>query len=327
MMKIFVLGAYPRSAKTRKAIRDLDEGKISIEEARLAILEDTAYICGVQVGAGLSYVQDPAIENHDIFRPFVESWRGVYADGLLRFFDNNFFYRIPVFVEEPDVQKCVISQRVRILKRIVHYYPIKISVPGPVTFSFMSKTELDRSELAISISRAYVLDSELGDSIPDILQLDEPFLTDPDASPYHVSILEECVKELKRRFSRIIISLYYGVPREDVFKRVIELPVEALTISLVEYPDRALSLLKTVRPESSKICIGVIDARDIKVEEYESVKKLVEKTIECVEGRDLYGISTSCGFELIPLKYAIEKTQILGRYGLRISEEVVKVRG
>ncbi len=319
-----MLGAYPRSAKTRKAIRDLDEGKISIEEARLAILEDTAYICGVQVGSGLTYVQDPAVEHHDIFRPFVESWRGVYADGLLRFFDNNFFYRIPVFVEEPDVQRCVLSQRVRLLKKIVHYYPIKVNVPGPVTFSFLSKTELDRSELAISISRAYVLDSELGDAIPDILQLDEPFLTDPDASPYHVSILEECIRELKRRFSRIIISLYYGVPKEEVFKKVIDLPVEAITISLVEYPERGISLLKSTRPDPSKICLGVIDARDIKVEDYEHVKKLVEKALDSMGSRNIYGITTSCGFELIPLKYAIEKTQILGRYGLRIAEEIVR---
>lgn len=319
-----MLGAYPRSAKTRKAIRDLDEGKISIEEARLAILEDTAYICGIQVGAGLSYVQDPAVEHHDMFRPFVESWRGVYADGLLRFFDNNFFYRIPVFVEEPDVQRCVISQRVRLLKKLVHYYPVKISVPGPVTFTFLSKTELDRSELAVSISRAYVLDSELGDAIPDILQLDEPFLTDPDASPYHVSILEECVRELKRRFSRIIISMYYGVPKEDVFKKVLELPVEAVTISLVEYPDRAFSLLKSTRPELSRVCLGVIDARDIKVEDYEQVRKLVEKAMEVTGSKEIYGLTTSCGFELIPLKYAIEKTQILGRYGLRIAQELVR---
>ncbi|NPA22759.1 MAG: hypothetical protein GXO23_00475 [Crenarchaeota archaeon] len=321
-MKVFVLGAYPRSAKTRKAIRDLDEGKISIEEARLAILEDTSYICGIQCGSNLSYVQDPAIEHHDIFRPFVEAWRGVYADGLLRFFDNNFFYRIPVFIEEPDVQRCVISQRVRVLRKIAHDHPVKISVPGPITFTYLSKTELDKGELAVSISKAYVLDSELGDAVPDVLQLDEPFLTDPDATPYHVSVLEDCVKELKRRFPRIIVSLYYGVPKEDVFKKLIELPVEAVTLSLVEYPDRALELLRRCRPEASRTCIGVIDARDIKVEEYEKVKKLVEKATDQIGSRQLYGITTSCGFELIPLKYAIEKTRVLGRYGLRIAEEL-----
>ncbi len=320
-MKVFVLGAYPRSAKTRKAIRDLDEGKISIEEARLAILEDISYICGIQSGSGLSLIQDPAIEHHDIFRPFVESWRGVYADGLLRFFDNNFFYRIPVFIEEPDVQRCVIAQRVRMLRKIVHDSAIKISVPGPVTFTYLSKTELDKTELALSIARAYVLDSELGDAVPDVFQLDEPFLTDPDASPYHVSILEECVKELKRRFGRIIVSLYYGVPREEVFKKITELPVEAISISLVEYPERSLDILRRCRPEASRTCIGIIDSRDIKVESYEHVKRLVEKTVDALGSKDLYGLTTSSGFELIPLKYAIEKTRALGRYGLRIAEE------
>ncbi len=320
-MEIFILGGYSRSPKFRKIIRDRDEGKITELEYNIALIEDLAYLCGVQDGSGMTIIQDPQCDFHDIFRPFVEAWRGAYFNGLLRYFDNNFFYRIPVFIEEPDIQRCVISTRIRTLKRIIPYKPVKISVPGPVTFSYMSKTELDRSELAHLISRVYILDVEIGSQIPDYLQVDEPYLADADATAQHVALLEECIRELKSKFRRIILSIYFNVPKEDIFKKIIELPVDYLCISLVEYPERAFEVLRKIKPEGSKLCIGVINSRDIKCEDYEYVKKLVEKVLELTSDRKIGGLTSSSGFELIPLNYAIEKTKILGRYGLRILEE------
>jgi len=323
-MEIFILGGYSRSSKFRKTIRDFDEGKLTCIEYYTSLIEDLAYLCGVQDGSNMTIIQDPQIDFHDIFRPFVESWRGVYYDGLLRYFDNNFFYRIPVFVEEPDIQRCVISTRCRLLKKFIHYKPVKISVPGPITFVNMSKTDLDKVELAYSISRLYILDVEIGGIKPEFLQIDEPYIADPDFDEKFLDVLDGCIRELKKVYNRVILSIYFNVPKSSVLKRIFDTSVDLVCISFVEYTDRAFQVLRDVKPEGSRLGLGIIDGRDIKCEDYEYVKKIVDKVLEIVSDRKIGALTTSSSFELIPLEYAIEKTRLLGRYGLRILEELSK---
>ncbi len=324
-VEIFVLGRYPRSARFRKVLRDFDDGKLSDIEYVRTLQEELAYLCGVQIGAGLSIVQDPAPDEHDIFRPYVESWRGVYYDGLLRFFDNNFFYRIPVFVEKPDIQKYYISRRAKILREIIGGdIPIKISIPGPVTFAFLSRTQLDRTELVFDIARLLAMDVARAVEIAGLnyIQIDEPFLFDVDAEPRHVDLVRDYLAEFRKVGVKILLAVYYNMPRPEILEKMLDLPVDMLCLDVLSNAEKVLNTIKQRKP-TVDLALSVINGREIMVEDYEIVKKLVEKVIE-IAGKDaVRGITTTCGFELIPLKYAVQKTIVLGRYGYRLVSEVL----
>ncbi len=323
---LFVLGRYPRSTKLRKTLRDYDEGRVTDSEYLKVVQEETALYCGVQIGAKLTAVQDPAPEEHDIFRPYVESWRGVYYNGLLRYFDNNFFYRIPVFVEKPDIQKYYISRRVKLIRELVGPdYPIKISIPGPVTFAYLSKSEIDKRELVFDICKLLIMDISraMEFTTVDFVQIDEPFLFDVDASLEHVELVEEYLKEFKKLNTKIVLAIYFNAPRQDILEKVVELPVECICIDVLSYPNRVIEVLSRKKP-SAPLALGIVNGREIMQEDYAHVKALVEKICSIV-GKDLiYGLTTTCGFELIPPKAAIEKTILLGMYGNKIIEEVLK---
>lgn len=324
-VEIFVLGRYPRSARFRKVLRDFDDGKLSDIEYVRTLQEEISYLCGVQIGAGLTIVQDPAPDEHDIFRPYVESWRGVYYDGLLRFFDNNFFYRIPVFIEKPDIQKFYISRRAKALRDIVGpEAKIKIAVPGPVTFAFLSKTQLDKVELVFDIAKLLVMDISRAVETAGLnyVQLDEPFLFDVDAEPKHVELVKEYLSEFRKINVRIILAVYYNAPRQDILEKLIDLPVDMLCIDVINGADKVLEVFRRKRP-TVNIALGLLNGREIMIEDYDTVRKLVEKVVEIVCKDVVKGITTTCGFELIPLKYAIEKTVVLGRYGYRLVSEVL----
>ncbi len=323
---MYVLGAYPRSAQIRKAVRDYDEGKLTDLEFQVVLQREVAYLCGIQRGAGLTAIQDPLLEVQDIFRPFIESWRNVSVDGLLRYFDNNFFYRVPVFSDRPDIQRMVLTRRARSLRQIVPDYRIKMIVPGPVTFSYLSRTDIDKRELAHEITRIYTIELENASSYRiDILQVDEPFLLDIDAAPEHYDLASECLRELKRVFNgKLVLALYFGLPRGECVKKLNDLPVEYVSLSLVEYPERWLSILRATDIGDKKVIVGVVNGRDIRIETYDEVKRLVSKLCEVIGKERIGGVTTSTWLDMIPLSYAISKTIILGQYGLRLREELYR---
>ncbi len=322
--EVYVLGGYPRSAQVRKALRDYNAGKLTDLELQLILLRETAYLCGIQRGANLTAIQDPLLDAQDIFRSFVESWRNVAISGLLRYFDNNFFYRIPVFTDKPDIQRMCISRRARLLRQIVSDYRIKIAIPGPVTFSYLSRTELSKEELAHEITRIYVTELEsVREYKIDILQVDEPFLLDVDALPDHYDLAGDCVKELKRVYEgKLVVALYFGFPREECVKKLTDLPTDYVSISVVEYPDRWLNILRRVDLGDKKLILGIMDSRNVRLESYEEIRELLLKFCDVVGKERIAGITTSAWLDLIPLQYAIAKTTVLGQYGLRLREEL-----
>jgi 5-methyltetrahydropteroyltriglutamate--homocysteine methyltransferase len=241
----------------------------------------------------------------------------------LRYFDNNFFYRIPVFVDRPDIQKYYITRRVKFMREINPDDRIKIVIPGPVTFAYLSKTDLDRKELVFDILRLYQLDlSRAQEYKLDVLQLDEPILLDVDATLEHCDLVEQYVRELKKTVQcKVGVALYFGVPRDDIIRKVVQLPVDFVCLNVCEHAGRYLEIFRKVKDSiTTKLVLGIVDGRNIRPEEFEEVKKLVEDVVNIVGKDCILGFTTSSWLDLIPLKYAIEKTMLLGRYGLRLAE-------
>ena len=325
-----VLGGYPRSERVRKALRRLEEkAEEGWLDAARAVWEETLLVAGVQLGAGLDAVTDPVLEWHDPLRPFAEAWRNVAIDGLLRWFDNNFFYRIPVFVDEPDPKRYVLAPRIRQLRgSLPSWARVKAVMPGPVTFARLSKNQTGKSledlaaDIAAILAREARLAAEAGAAV---VQLDEPWLADVDATVDDAVLAAELASrilgEAKAAGASTRLAIEYNVPAPQVYEKLLEAKADYIVIDVADAPEKALKLLEE-KGAPRGLGLGVVQARNIYPEHYGMVKPWIERAAKT--GPEALLLTTSAWLDLIPLQYAVQKTNILGHIAAHARKDFSK---
>lgn len=314
-----VLGGYPRSERLRKTLRRLEErAEEGFMDALRVAWEDTVMILGAQLGAGLRTVVDPVVDWHDPLRPFAEAWRGVAVDGLLRWFDNNFFYRIPVFTDMPDPKRLVLAPRVIQIRRVLPGFAgLKVVLPGPVTFARLSRNNTGRSleELAEAIAEILAREaSKAAEAGAAVVQVDEPFLADLDAGPDDAALAAELdsriLSEASSKGAATRLAIPYNVPEPQVYEKLLDVRADYIVLDMADNPSKALGLLEAKGIGGHGLGAGVVQARDIYPDSYEKARDVLDRAVKAAGAEKLL-ITTSAWLDLIPLEYALEKTRIL----------------
>ncbi|MCE4615665.1 MAG: hypothetical protein F7C09_01190 [Aeropyrum sp.] len=321
-----VLGGYPRSRIVRRALRQYESGSYSLLDRERVLHSSALTVIGVQVGQGFPYVVDGMLDWHDIFRPYAEAWRNVTPTGLLRYFDNNFFYRIPLFTGEPEPTDPVLAPRVRSYAPIAEPSKLKVVIPGPVTFTLMSsnRTGVSDEELAEAIARLLAEEVSLAvEAGAGFVQIDEPILSDPKASKDHAALAAELSSMIASRAggAKTMLSIYFYSPKPEVYEGVLETKVDYIMLDLVDAGGAALRLLERKGCPGHGVGLGVVNARNVYSDEYEAVKGLVEAAMKACQPEEVL-LTTSTWLDLIPYKYSLRKTRLLGYYTHRIAGEM-----
>ncbi|MGC9209770.1 MAG: methylcobalamin--homocysteine methyltransferase [Acidilobus sp.] len=309
------LGGYPRPKEIRHALRDLEKGAASQQDLSWKLMMSWAAVIGAQESAGLRFVTDGMIDWHDIFRPFVLAWRNVALDGLLRYFDNNFFYRVPVFLDRPDPSAFVWPPRIRSVLPIAEPSPVKAVLPGPLTFTLMSKNSsgLSKEELAEGIASVLALEAQQAEAAgAGVIQIDEPILSDQDVTKDDARLAVELINSITSQIKLpSILSVYFGVPKDEVYREILEAKVTYLSIDVADSPRAALDLVSRHGFGDHKPVLGVVDARRIEDDDFEKIKGWLSAALKGYDGEA--GVTTTTWFDVIPYTYSLRKTIILGR--------------
>ncbi len=310
-----VLGGYPRNKVARYALRDRERGTIEYGRVEEEIISVGSAIIGVQLASGFPLVVDGMIDWHDIFRPFVESWRNVTPTGLLRYFDNNFFYRIPVFIDDPEPTNPILAPRVKRFLPLAEPASIKIVIPGPVTLVRMSqnKTGLSDSELIERVTALLADEAKnAAKAGASFIQIDEPFLADIDATVDDAQIAVDMASRIKAKAGvPVALSVYFNVPETSVYEVLAKSQVDYLGIDVIDAPDRGQALVTSIPDIKPVLMLGVVDARRIYDDDFNKITKIVGGIVDKVSVKELV-LTTSTWLDLIPYKYAIRKTRLLG---------------
>src|SRR3990172_11998072 len=95
-------GSYPRIGPTpelqvlRRSITERDTGKKTDADVQAAEDALTRAAIAEQVSSGLDLVTDGQIRWYDPISHLAGKWENVSINGLLRYFDTNFYFRQPV---------------------------------------------------------------------------------------------------------------------------------------------------------------------------------------------------------------------------------------
>ena len=287
------IAAWEKGEKT-----DLD---LSAAEDRMTDLA----LCD-QAEAGLDVVTDGQIRWYDPVSHLAGKLQGIRINGLLRFFDTNFYFRQPVVESEiRRTRPLVVEEFVFAKKQSAR--PVKPVLTGPYTLARLSIENEDKPggfEKALEGYAAALAEevAALAAAGATLIQVDEPALLKNPADFHYV---EQGLATLAARkgAAQLALALYFGDPA-PLYGRLQTLPVDVLNLDFTYSP----RLVETIAASgaSKTLALGLVDGRNTRLEDPASVSRQLERIVSSLGAGRVY-LSPSCGLEYLPRDRALSK--------------------
>ncbi|ATA94467.1 5-methyltetrahydropteroyltriglutamate--homocysteine S-methyltransferase [Capnocytophaga canimorsus] len=244
--------------------------------------------------------------------------RGYQKDGIditamemTKWFDTNYHYIVPEFYKNQTFE-------VRHNKALAEYqfakdkgFETKPVLLGVVTYLLLGKekeNDFDRLDLALSLLATYKqIIKELVAAGAKTIQIDEPCLV-LDLSPKAKETYTIVYESLKKDFpdTTFVITTYFGA-LSDNLALALSLPFDILHIDLVRAPEQLDDVLNQI-DNHKKLSLGVIDGRNVWINDFEKSVALIEKAQQKI-GDERILIASSCSLLHSPCNLELENDE------------------
>jgi 5-methyltetrahydropteroyltriglutamate--homocysteine methyltransferase len=305
-------GSYPRIGETpeaqrhRRAYAQQERGEISATEWRAVEDEVAQQVVREQAATGLDIVTDGQVRWYDPISHLARHCEGIQINGLLRYFDTNFYFRQPVVSARIRRREPVLRREFEVARAATDRV-VKPVITGPFSLACGSILEggyRDRRELA----RAYaeVLAHEVADLVhagAALIQVDEPYLL---KHPEEVDLVREGIATLAaaRGHAHLALYTFFG-DALPLWDDIMGMPIDIVGLDLTYGPKLAEKIAEAGAPRS--LVLGVVDGRNTKLETRDGIFRTLDRALKGVRGPT--GIGPSCGLELLPRARARAKLE------------------
>ena len=309
-----VVGSYPKPPEegqtfsVRKTHHAIEKGNASPEDLLEAQDELVTTLIKEQEAAGIDLVTDGHARWDDILTPFARQIRGFEIGGLLRWFDNNVYYRKPICTGPVEWGGPASVDAFRFATSVATK-PVKAVIPGPVTFAHLSIDEhyADHENFVLAIARVLAQEAfELEAAGATVIQIDEPALLN---APEDLELAKQAIylitDELKS--SETILATYFGDAKR-LGPEIYDIRVNGYGFDLISGPEN-VQLIKEL-PAEKKLQAGIVDSRNTKLEDTDSLVREIEELCSIV-GEKCLRVSPSAGLEFLPREKAKKKLERL----------------
>jgi 5-methyltetrahydropteroyltriglutamate--homocysteine methyltransferase len=318
-----VVGNYPkipdrpRPPRLRSAITRFDRGEIGADELRRVEDEVTVEVIQEQAQAGVDIITDGQIRWEDDQTYFARRMDGFSIDGLIRYFDTNMYYRQPM-VEGPVRWREPVATGDYEFAAIQSPVPVKALVTGPYTLAALSANHHYGSLRELVLALATELRNEIlaleGAGAP-IIQVNEPaILQQKEDFPLLRQALETMMDGVR---TEAHLYTWFG-DIDGLYPQILELPFASVGLDFVKAPHNWDVIAR--QPFTKKLGLGIIDARNTRLESVDEIVGAVRRASAIVAGDMIY-VNPSCGLEYVPREVAQAKLARMVQ-GARRAQEV-----
>ncbi len=311
-IKPALIGGLPRPFKFSRILVKMNEGKIEKNKFE-EIYND--YLKKVMLrlkNIGISNIVHGLYLWDDLFSPFSSSMSGVKQGPLFRFFDNNFYYRIPVIENQIKLENPVTVNWYKDNAKIANEFRLNVHamIPGPVTFALMSENKYYTSIKSLIMDLASALSTEISSLVKEgakIIELHEPYLIKVTDTPT-LEIFREALSVLKNGLDITLwVQTYFG-PAFHLLSFKNSYDVLGLDFTSIEEP---LTNLKKFDIKDLSLAVGLVDSRNTRMERIKVIRSLV-KELSRMKPNTLF-ITPSSMMDFIPESVAFKKLRVLSR--------------
>jgi 5-methyltetrahydropteroyltriglutamate--homocysteine methyltransferase len=309
-----VVGSYPKPPEEgqaftiRKTHHAIEKGNATPDDLTKAQDELVTTVIKEQEAAGIDLVTDGHARWDDILTPFARHMRGFEIGGLLRWFDNNVYYRKPICTGPVEWGGPASVDAFKFAKSVATKR-VKAVIPGPVTFAHLSIDEhyADHENFVLAIARVLAQEAfELEAAGASVIQIDEPALLN---APEDLELAKEAIYLITDglKSAETILATYFGDAKR-LGPELYDIRVNGYGFDLISGPEN-FQLIKEL-PAEKKIQAGIVDARNTKLEDTESLVREIEELSRIV-GEKCLRVSPSAGLEFLPREKARMKLERL----------------
>lgn len=312
-MKTTVVGSFPKvwegrgGTKLIGAISRRERGDISYKGLCDIFDEVTKRVIQEQERIGIDIITDGQLRWEDIVTPFAKDISGFEINGLNRFFNNNVYYRRPVVKNKISGNGALIVDEIEFAKACVKTSQLKAVLCGPYTFARLSENRFYRNENRLILDIAKVLNEEVKrlDRLGiQYIQLDEPSLGwEP---PREIKGVIEAINIVFDgcRLAKKALYIYFG-SADKILSKLLKCDIDILGLDMSFEPLNTIKLVKEV-DFTKEFGLGCVDARNTKLEDKDTLKRLFDKLCKVVSPDRVY-VSPNCGLEFLPHDVAVAK--------------------
>lgn len=313
-MKIASQGSYPKipagpGPSVRSAIQRFDRGRGTPVDLDRTYREVTRRVLDLSAEVGLDLATDGQIRANDWFDPVVRDVDNVYSEGLLRLYDNNFYYRHPVVRGRLAFQGGTLAYWTR-QALAVSRVPLKVVLPGPFTFLALSEDQSyhDRERWLNDLVAVLKLERDaLAAAGVAEIQWDEPELARTGAQ--QADRVGEVLAELLEGGSvSQSLALFWGRKSHEWLRPLVSLPLARVYVDTVADPDAWSGLAGDRWPY--EVGVGAVDARGVRLEDPAELADRLEPVL-ARQSPDRVWLTPSSGLELLPPDRAESKLRLL----------------
>ena len=305
-----VIGSYPKpppeggTFTLRKTLHALERGEATADDLRTAHEALTREVIEEQAAAGIDLVTDGSVRWDDIVTPFARHMSGFVVGGLLRFFDNNVYYRRPVCTGPVEWAGPATADAFKYAQSVAPV-PVKAVIPGPVTFAHLAIDEYYNDHVKFVMALAGVLAQEafeLEAAGATVIQIDEPALL---GAPEDIDLARRAINLVvgELNAAETVVATYFGDAKR-LGEEFFTLPVNVFGLDFISGPENH-ELLK-LAPQGTRVQAGVVDARNTMLEPEDELAATIESIAETVGLENLW-VAPSAGLEFLPREKARSK--------------------
>jgi 5-methyltetrahydropteroyltriglutamate--homocysteine methyltransferase len=306
-------GIFPRSESVVQATRDIERGRTTQQQVDEAFAADREAYLQAQREAGLDFISDGLLRWQDLFRPLVDSTDGLDARVLVRWFDNNSFFRAPEVLGGLGRQRFPAWFEGDGIPE-----PRVATLPSPYLFSRAAQSDGDRDRLMGTLAGELLAPAatRLVDAGATLVHLEEPWLAyhgieERSWKPFRKAVA--AVKEAAAQ-ATLVLHLYYGDAAPHA-ERLRDLPVDAVGVDFAE-----TDLDDLPHPWGTGLVAGCLDGRRSLVEPPDQVSAFVRRLAERLEPSQLF-LTSGSDLELLGSEVATRKVRALGDAALALRGE------
>jgi len=311
-----IIGGYPKPIKLAKIQSRFLNKKIDEKKYQEALYNFTKIYLEKMKAHNLDYVTTGLLRYDDLMDITFSYLEGAEKSELIRFFDNNFYYRKPLIKNKLKKKNEIfiddLKMARKILNEIEYKAKLKAVIVGPLTYLRLSENSFysDDSELLMDYARetnSVIKDIE---NIVDAVEIHEPSLSEKGLPKKILEMLPEAYNELLKNVNieKHVIT-YFKLNNIKVFNILNNLNIDYIGFDVVENKKKLGMIYKYLKGRS--VYLGVIDSRNTKLDRILFIKNTIKTASEYEIKRVIIGNSSLLDF--IPEVVVERKLRILSK--------------
>jgi 5-methyltetrahydropteroyltriglutamate--homocysteine methyltransferase len=262
-----------------------------------------------QVEAGLDRIVEGQARWDDMLAHPLAVHDAVETRGIVRYYDNNNFYREPVVTGELgfDGDTATDLEAAAALTDA----PLQATLPGPYSLFDLATDEHYDDEASFLAALAEFLAGEI-EALPDheTLFLCEPSLVESPPGEDLADLASEAVDTVAAATdSEVVVHTYWGAIPEKPYVHLMDAEVDAIGFDFVADHERNLYNIQEYGTKDA-IALGVVDGQNTLVEDPSTIRERIEWVGEQVPAQSFETVYATANTELFYLPTNRAKAKI-----------------